>query len=75
MKWDNISKWLVDYLQHPNFKKEILPGESVIVNIEFDSLFKDGKQTKAVTFFTNDPNNPIVDVVVIADVTGHHLRK
>lgn len=58
-----------------NFKKEILPGESVIVNIEFDSLFKDGKQTKAVTFFTNDPNNPIVDVVVIADVTGHHLRK
>jgi hypothetical protein len=57
------------------FNKEIAPGESVLVDVEFDSLFKEGKQTKVITFFTNDPNNPIVDFVIIADVTGHHLRK
>jgi hypothetical protein len=58
-----------------DFKKEIAPGESIAVEVEFDSLFKEGKQTKAITFFTNDPNNPIIDFVLIADVTGHHLRK
>lgn len=58
-----------------NFKKEIAAGESIVINVEFDSLFKEGKQTKSITFFTNDPNNPIVDFVILADVTGHHLRK
>lgn len=53
-------------------KTEIEPGESVTFNIEFDTVFKSGKQTKAITFYTNDPLNPVVSITVQAVVIDHH---
>jgi hypothetical protein len=55
-----------------NLKNEIKPGESVTFNVEFDTVFKSGKQTKAITFYTNDPENPVVEIAVQAVVTDHH---
>ncbi len=55
-----------------NLKKELAPGESIEVQVEFDSVFKSGKQTKAITFYTNDPVNPVTQIVVTAVVSDHH---
>lgn len=55
-----------------DLKKEIQPGESVIFSVAFDTVFKSGKQTKAITFYTNDPENPVVEITVQAVVTDHH---
>jgi hypothetical protein len=46
----------------------IQPGEVVTLVIKFDSLYKHGKQSKAVKVYTNDPNMPIVIFTVSAVV-------
>ncbi|MBR9859633.1 DUF1573 domain-containing protein [bacterium] len=43
-----------------NIQGTIAPGDSVTARVKFDSLYKKGKQTKAVTIYTNDPNQPVV---------------
>lgn len=47
----------------------IAPGESIDVNVKFDSLFKKGSQTKAISVFSNDPLNPTKKIYVQAEVS------
>jgi len=49
-------------------KRVLLPGESMETKVSYDSLFKKGKQTKIISIYTNDPNQPIVNLYVKADV-------
>lgn len=49
-------------------KRTIEPGETITVNAQFDALYKQGKQTKGITVYTNDPANPKVTVTITAVV-------
>jgi hypothetical protein len=40
-------------------KTTLKPGESTIVKVAFNSSGRKGTQTKAVTIYSNDPNNPV----------------
>ena len=44
------------------FKSEIASGESTTVKIEFDSFGKEGKDTRSISLFFNDPKSPEVKV-------------
>ena len=46
----------------------IAPGDSITVNVRFDSLFKEGLQRKGITIYTNDPDNPRSVITVRAVV-------
>jgi hypothetical protein len=48
--------------------KELAPGESTDLTIEFNSKKFAGKVVKNVQIFSNDPRNPVVDVMFTADV-------
>jgi hypothetical protein len=52
-----------------NIKRNIEPGETISVNAQFDALYKQGKQTKAIVLYTNDPLNPkiIISIAAIVD--------
>ncbi len=52
-------------------KDQLEAGETITLSVEFDAVFKVGRQMKAVTFFTNDPSNPVSQVVVIAQILEH----
>ena len=47
---------------------KILPGESLVTSVKYDSLFKKGKQSKLIKLYTNDPLNPIATIYVKAIV-------
>jgi hypothetical protein len=47
---------------------KILPGESIVTSVKYDSLFKEGKQSKLIKLYTNDPLNPIATLYVKAIV-------
>jgi hypothetical protein len=47
---------------------EILPGDSIETIVQYDSLFKKGKQSKLIKLYTNDPFNPIATIYVKAIV-------
>ena len=52
-----------------NLKKEIAPGEVVKVQAQLDTLFKSTRQTKAITLYTNDPQNPkfIISITALVE--------
>jgi hypothetical protein len=50
------------------FNQTIKPGQSIEVLAEFDSLYKSGKQSRAITLFTNDPQNPRFNIYLVASV-------
>ncbi len=49
-------------------KKSIKPGESGKVSISFNPQDRKGTQTKAITVYTNDPQNPIQRILISAYV-------
>ncbi len=49
-------------------KRSLAPGESTDVTIEFNSKKFNGKIVKAVHIETNDPLNPLVDIMITANV-------
>jgi hypothetical protein len=51
-----------------NYPEFVPPGESVEIAVEFDSLFKKGRQVKHVEIYSNDPKKPFVQVSVRAQV-------
>lgn len=48
--------------------KDLAPGESTDLKIEFNSKQFDGKVVKSVRIYSNDPTNPVVDVMFTANV-------
>ena len=52
-----------------NLKRTIAPGESITVTAQLDALYKQGKQTKGIVLYTNDPLNPklIVSIAAVVD--------
>lgn len=51
-----------------NPPSSIAPGKTVELEIQFDALYKQGRQMKGITLFTNDPANPEVLITVKAEV-------
>jgi len=49
-------------------KLVIAPGESIKVDVKFDSLYKKGSQSKAITVYSNDPVHPVKKIYVQAEV-------
>lgn len=49
-------------------KSEIQPGETGIVHVEFDSFGKDGKDSRTINVFLNDPMMPEVKLEVSGTV-------
>lgn len=49
-------------------KRRLLPGEKTIVKAEFNSINRQGPQTKYVYLFTNDPNVPQTKLSFSANV-------
>lgn len=41
-------------------KKEIMPGDSTLVHVEYDSTVKTGSDSRTISLFTNDPSSPEV---------------
>jgi hypothetical protein len=40
-------------------KKTLKPGENTVIKVTFNSTDRKGTQQKAVTIYSNDPNNPV----------------
>jgi len=51
-----------------NLKSNIAPGEIITVTAQLDALYKQGKQTKGIVLYTNDPVNPRIVVSIAAVV-------
>ena len=49
-------------------KKEIAPGETVPINVSFDSRGKRGRQSKSVTVITNDPKTPTATLRISSNI-------
>jgi len=49
-------------------KKVLKPGESVQVEVKYDSLYKNGTQVKRIKIYSNDPINPLTTIFVYATV-------
>lgn len=53
----------------PNIeKKQLAPGETTQVEIRFNSKKFSGKTYKSVQIMSNDPVNPVMDVMIMADI-------
>jgi Protein of unknown function (DUF1573) len=48
--------------------KETDPGQDGSIRVEFDSAGKIGKLSRRVSMKTNDPKNPVITIVIFADV-------
>lgn len=46
----------------------IAPGESIKVDVKFDSLYKKGSQSKVITVYSNDPEHPVKKIYIQAEV-------
>lgn len=51
-----------------DYPEVIRKGQSVNLTVQFDAIFKKGPQNKAITIFTNDPANPVTEIVISAIV-------
>ncbi len=40
-------------------KKSLKPGESTVVRVSFNPASRKGTQTKSISFYSNDPKNPV----------------
>lgn len=49
-------------------KRIVKPGESMQVEVKYDSIHKKGVQVKRINLYTNDPINPLVTIFVHAAV-------
>lgn len=49
-------------------KKELAPGESTVIEINFNSKKFHGNVMKLVHIYSNDPSTPVVDVMLTANV-------
>lgn len=49
-------------------KKELVPGESTNLTVKFNSAGRQGKQTKTVKIFSNDPQNPEMMLTIRCNV-------
>jgi hypothetical protein len=47
-----------DCLKSNISKKEILPGDSAVLHVDFDSVGKEGRETRSVFLYVNDPAMP-----------------
>ncbi len=54
-----------------SYPDRLKKDESAVLTIEFDALFKKGRQNKVITIYTNDPLNSKVDITVSANVISH----
>lgn len=52
----------------PSYPESILPGQTADIPVRFDALFKEGSQSKIVTLYTNDPDQPKFQLLVKAMV-------
>jgi len=52
-------------------KRTIPPKSSATFWVEFDSVFKKGKQSKPLTLYTNSPSMPVLKIMVKAEVTDY----
>ncbi|MHB1686052.1 MAG: DUF1573 domain-containing protein [Ignavibacteriaceae bacterium] len=50
-------------------KKELLPGETAKLRVQFDSAGLNGKVSRVISITTNDPKNPRKVLTILADVT------
>ncbi|HPF71958.1 MAG TPA: DUF1573 domain-containing protein, partial [Candidatus Krumholzibacteria bacterium] len=48
--------------------KQLAPGESTEITVEFNSKKFSGHEIKTVKIYSNDPLNPVVDFMISADV-------
>lgn len=55
-------------LKYVMSKMEIMPGESATLKVDYDSFGKDGKDTRSMSVFVNDPSMPEVKIVVSGTV-------
>jgi hypothetical protein len=51
-------------------RKTLAPGETTEIEIQFDSKVFEGKVYKTVQINSNDPDNPVLEVVVTADISS-----
>jgi len=51
-------------------KRELVPGETTAVDIHFNSKKFHGNVLKLVHIYSNDPDHPVVDVMLTANVTA-----
>jgi hypothetical protein len=51
-------------------KTTIKPGETSKIKVEFDPAERKGTQTKAVTIYSNDPQNPVQRLTLTAYIEG-----
>lgn len=49
-------------------KKELKPGESTQINVTFNSKGRKGPQTKTITIKTNDPESPVITLMIKGNV-------
>ncbi len=49
-------------------KKQLAPGESTVIEINFNSKKFHGKIMKMVHIYSNDPDYPVTDITLLADV-------
>ena len=49
-------------------KKVLQPNETMTVSVRFDSLYKEGTQSKVISIYTNDPVMPIQKIIVKSEV-------
>jgi len=53
----------------PTLDRDTLaPGESTEIKVQFDSKLFEGRVYKSVQIMSNDPDNPVVDVMITADI-------
>lgn len=50
----------------PSYPEAIQPGQKVDLPVKFDALFKEGNQSKVITLYTNDPEQPKIQLLVKA---------
>ncbi len=51
-------------------KEELAPGESTVLEIQFDSKLFVGPVLKHVTIHTNDPTHPVTEIVLSAQISA-----
>jgi uncharacterized cupredoxin-like copper-binding protein len=49
-------------------KKNLKPGEEANLKVEFDTSGRSGRNSKSITIFSNDPDNPVFVLTIYADI-------
>lgn len=49
-------------------KSELKPGESTTIKVTFDSTGRSGRDSKSVTVITNDPRQPVTNLIIQGEI-------